>query len=245
MPKHNISFVKASETTKNDVMNVGTNDEHPYPIPHITHVNPMDEMVDVIDDIPHKGQPKKSLYIAFSSKDIIKHIPNGPLYIANCIYGKPTNGILIDPTYGDNVIIEELLVLNDLYQDDYDKPKAWINMHNGFSFPTIGLNTLPLQIGPTTLDVTFTIIPQSDQFLLRLVHPWLHSMKIFPSIIHKCLNFSFEKEIFIVHHRGFNSLPSKGNFSLESFWLEPMEPITPQQEFFFIAYQKFNENKIA
>lgn len=43
MPKHNISFVKASETTQNDVMNVDTDDEHNDPIPNDINVNPMDE----------------------------------------------------------------------------------------------------------------------------------------------------------------------------------------------------------
>lgn len=84
MPKYNFLFVKASETLKNFVMNVHT--KHPNPIPHITTINPMDEKVGVIDVIPHKGQPKKSLDITFSSKDILTNLPDGPLYMVRCIY---------------------------------------------------------------------------------------------------------------------------------------------------------------
>lgn len=81
----------------------------------------------------------------------------------------------------------------------------------------IGLIVLPLQIGPKKLSVIFSIIPQSDQFLLRLGHPWLHSMKVVPSVVHKCLKFLLDNEIFIVHHSDFNPLSSKSNFSLEVF----------------------------
>lgn len=116
-------------------------------------------MVGVIDVIPHKGRTKNNLEIAFSSKDILKHAPDGPLYIAGRIYDKPTNGILIEPSCGENVITEEFILLHELYQDIHDKPKAWIKTHNGFAFPTMGLITLPLQIGHKILDVTFSIIP--------------------------------------------------------------------------------------
>lgn len=68
------------------------------------NIDPMDDMVGLIKVIPCNLQIKNPLYIAFSSQDILKHAPNGPLYIANRIYDKPTNGILIDPIDGENVI---------------------------------------------------------------------------------------------------------------------------------------------
>lgn len=100
--------------------------------PNVTHVNLMDELMGTIDVIPHKGPTNKSLNIIFSSHGILRKIPNCPLYIANHIYDNPTNRILIDPTCGKNVIIEEFLVLHYLYQDDYNKPTTWIKTHTIF-----------------------------------------------------------------------------------------------------------------
>lgn len=70
-------------------------------------------------------------------------------------------------------------------------------------------------------------------------------MKVIPFVVHKCLNFPFDNEVFTIHHNGFNPLSSTGKFSLDSFWPEPMEPIKPQEDLFFISYQKFKEKKIV
>lgn len=158
MPKHTTSFVKASEPSKTNVMTIYThNEQHEICSMDVEH-SPIDDLVATIDVIPRKGQNKKSLDITFSDKVILPKLPNYPLYIDGRIYDKPTNGILIDPASGENVIIEEFFVLHDLYQDEYDKENAWIKTHNGFAYPTIGLIVLPLQIGPKTLDVIFSII---------------------------------------------------------------------------------------
>lgn len=64
---------------------------------------------------PHKGWIKKPLDIVFSSRDIINNLPNDhPLYIGGQINDKPTNGILIDLVYGENVITNKLFLLHDL-----------------------------------------------------------------------------------------------------------------------------------
>jgi hypothetical protein len=57
--------------------------------------------------------------------------------------------------------------------------------------------------------------------------------------VHKFLNFPFGNEIFIVHHSGFHHVSSGGNFSLDFFFLEPMEPIRPHEDIFFKSYQNF------
>jgi hypothetical protein len=84
MPNHSISFVKESETKKNDLFNFDTDRE---------------EMVGLVEIEPLKDQNKKPLDISFSSRDILKIFPNGPLYIASQINDNPTNAILINPTY--------------------------------------------------------------------------------------------------------------------------------------------------
>jgi hypothetical protein len=140
-PNHNITFVKASETSKNDVMNVDTknyNNDNDH----------VDIMIRVIDVIPHKYRTKNPLDMTFTSKDKLKNALDGHLYIAERIYDNPTNGILIDLVCGENMITGEFLVVHEIHQETYDKPRSWIKMHNGFSCPTIGTITLPLRIGP-------------------------------------------------------------------------------------------------
>lgn len=41
-PKHNVSFVKASEPSNTHVMNINTTNEQPNITPNVTQVNPMD-----------------------------------------------------------------------------------------------------------------------------------------------------------------------------------------------------------
>jgi hypothetical protein len=66
-------------------------------------------MIGLVEIEPHKGQTKKPLDIAFSSRDIIKNLPNGPIYIAGRVNDKPTSGILIDPICEENVITKRII----------------------------------------------------------------------------------------------------------------------------------------
>jgi hypothetical protein len=68
MPNHSISFVKLIETKNNDVLNVDMDKE---------------EMVGLVKIEPHKDRTKNILDINFSSIDILKNLPNGPLYIVD------------------------------------------------------------------------------------------------------------------------------------------------------------------
>jgi hypothetical protein len=143
------------------------------------------------------------------------------------------------------VIIKYFLLLHELHQDTYDRPKSWIKTHNGFACPTMGSITLPLQFGPKTLNVSFSIILTIDQFHLRLGSPWLLSMGDVESIMYKCLKFLFDNDIYVLHHSGFNLVTSHGNFSLDYFFPELMEPIKPREDFFLLNNQKFQENCIS
>jgi hypothetical protein len=70
-------------------------------------------------------------------------------------------------------------------------------------------------------------------------------MNAIPSIVHKCLNFPFENEIFIMHYSGFNHVSSHENFSLDFFRPRPIEPIKPHEDFFFLSYQNFKAKNIV
>jgi hypothetical protein len=99
MANHNISFVKPSET-KNDLMNVDMDDDNIKD----NKENFKDNMVVFIEFKPHKGQTNIPLDIDFSQNDIIKHVSDGPLYIARRINNKHNNGILNDLFCVENAI---------------------------------------------------------------------------------------------------------------------------------------------
>lgn len=115
MPNHSISFVKASDT-KNDVMNIN-NMQDIIDGDKSDNEDDLHTMIGFIDIQHHKGQETLSMGIAFSYSDILKHAPDGPLYIAERINGKPKNGILIDHICVENMITEEFLFVYELYQD--------------------------------------------------------------------------------------------------------------------------------
>lgn len=81
----NISFVKSSETTKDDLMNVDMDDGNIEQTPMET--SPMDTigkiLIALIETQPHKVHTKNPLEIAFSFKGIIRNVANGPLYITS------------------------------------------------------------------------------------------------------------------------------------------------------------------
>jgi hypothetical protein len=153
MPNHNIPLVKASETEKSDVVNLDID---------------IKEMIGLVEIEPCKAQNKNHFDISFSSRDIIKNLPDVPLYIASRINDKPTNGILIDPVYEENVITKEFQILHEIYQDTYERTKAWIKTHKGFMCPMMGSITLPLQVITKPLDFLFSIILMMDQFCVKL-----------------------------------------------------------------------------
>jgi hypothetical protein len=193
----------------------------------------MHSMIGLIGVQPCKVQTKLSLEIYFSNNDIIKHALDGPLYIARRFNHKPTNGILIDPLCVENFITKEFLFVHEIYQDSYEQSKTWIKTHDGFAHPTIALIILPLKIGLKQLNLSFSIILMIDQFHVKLGYPWLCSMNVFLSVIHKCSKFTFDNQLFIVHHSGFNLLSSHWKFSLDLFWSKHMEPIACCKYFFF------------
>jgi hypothetical protein len=137
------------------------------------------------------------------------------------------------------MITEEFLPMHELYQDIYEKLKAWIKTHKFFSCPKIVLINLPIKVRLIEINFSFTVIPTSNQFHVKLGYPWIHSMNVIPLVVYKCLNFPFVNDIFDVHHSGFYPMSSHQKFSLDLFWPNPIEPIKLYEELFFKSYQNF------
>lgn len=135
--------------------------------------------------------------------------------------------------------------MHELNQDTYDRPTTWIKSYNGIACHTMGSIKLPLQVGPKKLDFTFSIILKMDQFHLRYGYPWLCALGAIVLTIYKFLKFPFDKDLYTMHHSGFNPMAFCGNFLLDYFWFKPMEPIKPHEELFFLSYQNFKVECIA
>lgn len=89
--------------------------------------------------------------------------------------------MLIDLVCMYNVIIQNHFYTQQFNQDTYEKSNVMIVVHDSLICPTIGSITLPIEVGTKCLDVTFAIIPSSEQFCVDLGLPWLNSMKAIPS----------------------------------------------------------------
>lgn len=133
-------------------------------------------------------EPRLEPCIISDSRETID-APDESLYIIAKIKGNLSRGVLIDPVCIVNVITKEHLYTQQFNQDTYDSSYVMIKVHDDFIFPTISSITLPIEVGTTFLDATFTIIPTSNQFHVKLKHQWLHSIKVVPSTIHKFLKF--------------------------------------------------------
>ena len=57
---------------------------------------------------------------------------------------------------------------------------------------------LPVQIGPHTCQVTFQVMDINSAYSCLLGHPWIHSVGVIPSTLHKKLKIVVEGHLVIV-----------------------------------------------
>lgn len=141
-----------------------------------------------------------------------------------------------------NVITEETLLINIFHRDDYKESKATIHTHNGLSIPPIGCITLLVLVGPRVVDTSLVIILESNLFRVKLGISWMVSMNGVASIIHKCLKFSHESFVHIVHivhNTHYKPLVSHGGFSLDHFWPALVIPLPLRIDLLYHAYFKY------
>lgn len=137
-----------------------------------------------------------------------------------------------------NVIIEEYLYILRLHQFSYDKFDVMANVYDGFSCPTIGLISLLIEVGSKCLEITFSIIPTSNMFHVKLEHHWLSSMKVIPYTIHKRFKFPHNGIITTINHSLCKPMMKRGNFTLDYFWPKKLEPLKTWNDILFLCYQK-------
>lgn len=113
------------------------------------------------------------------------------------------SGVLVDPMSRVNVITKDTLWLNSLHRKEYEENKSTIRTHDDLSLKPYGSINLSILVGPRPIDTIFNVIPKSDMFRMKLGIPWLASINGITFIIHKCLKFSHEGVVHVVHDTGY------------------------------------------
>lgn len=142
-----------------------------------------------------------------------------PLYILAHINGNTVMGVLIDPTFWVNFITEEIMLINFLHRDGYDESKSTIRTHDGIYVPPFGYITLSILVGPRTVNELFDIILGFELFKVKLGIPWLITMNAVPLVVHKCLKFSHEGSVHVVHNTSYRPSIARGGYSLDHYGL--------------------------
>lgn len=102
-----------------------------------------------------------------------------------------------------NVITEKMLWLNSLQREEYEETKSTICMHDGISLKSYGSITLSILVGFRAVNKIFDVVSEYDFFRVKLGIPWINFMNKIASIIHKCLKFTHEGFVHVMHDIGY------------------------------------------
>ncbi|XP_034689101.1 uncharacterized protein LOC117916970 [Vitis riparia] len=73
-----------------------------------------------------------------------------------------------------------------------ENPGRILSGFNGASTISLGDIVLPVQAGPVTLNVQFSVVQDLSPFNIILGRTWLHCMKAIPSTYHQMVSFLTE-----------------------------------------------------
>lgn len=70
--------------------------------------------------------------------------------------------------------------------------RTTIKAYDDEEYPSKGVVTLPVQVGPVTSDITFQVLDRELGYNMLLGHPWIHAMQVVPSNFHQCVKFPYK-----------------------------------------------------
>ncbi|XP_034680117.1 uncharacterized protein LOC117910172 [Vitis riparia] len=102
--------------------------------------------------------------------------------------------ILIDP--GSSADLVQASVISHMGHNlvGLENPGRVLSGFNGASTISLGDIVLPVQSGPVTLNVQFSVVQDLSPFNVILERTWLHCMKAIPSTYHQMVSFLTEDE---------------------------------------------------
>ncbi|XP_034700912.1 uncharacterized protein LOC117925911 [Vitis riparia] len=100
--------------------------------------------------------------------------------------------ILIDP--GSSADLVQASVISHMGHNlvGLENPGRILSGFNGASTTSLGDIVLPVQAGPVTLNVQFSVVQDLSPFNVILGRTWLHCMKAIPSTYHQMVSFLTE-----------------------------------------------------
>ena len=100
--------------------------------------------------------------------------------------------ILVDP--GSSADLVQASVISHMGHSltGLENPGRILSGFNGASTTSLGDIVLPVQVGPVTLNVQFSVVQDLSPFNVILGRTWLHYMKVIPSTYHQMVSFLTE-----------------------------------------------------
>ena len=100
--------------------------------------------------------------------------------------------ILIDPGSSTDLLQASVINHMGLELSDLENLGKIFSRFNGAATTSLGDIVLPVQAGPVTLNVQFSVVEDLSPFNAILGRMWLHYMKVIPSTYHQMVSFLTE-----------------------------------------------------
>ena len=102
--------------------------------------------------------------------------------------------ILVDP--GSSADLMQASVICHMGRDltGLENPGRILSGFNGATTTSLGDIVLPVQAGPITLNVQFSVVQDLSPFNVILGRTWLYYMKVIPSTYHQMVSFLTKDE---------------------------------------------------
>ena len=97
--------------------------------------------------------------------------------------------ILVDPSSSADLIQASVVSHMGHTLIGLENPGRILSEFNGSSTTSLGDIVLPVQAGPVTLNVQFSVVQELSPFNIILGRTWLHYMKAIPSTYHQMVSF--------------------------------------------------------
>ena len=111
------------------------------------------------------------------------------LVLTLCINSFDVHRVLVDPGSATNLL--QLPAFNQMKLSPQMLKSAGriLSGFNGTTTTTMGDITLPLQAGPITKRVLFSVVEDLGPYNCIVGRAWLHSMKVIPSTYHQMVSY--------------------------------------------------------
>ncbi|RVX12535.1 hypothetical protein CK203_011637 [Vitis vinifera] len=100
--------------------------------------------------------------------------------------------ILVDPSSSVDLLQASVISHMGRNLTGLENPGQILSEFNGVTTTSLGDIVLPVQAGPVTLNVQFSVVQDLSPFNVILRRTWLHYMKVIPSTYHQMVSFLTE-----------------------------------------------------